>query len=44
VVVLQHGAIVEQGATADLLRAPKSAYARTLLDAARQMEGLPCLP
>jgi ABC-type glutathione transport system ATPase component len=44
VVVLQQGAIVEHGATADLLRAPTSAYARTLLDAARQMEGLACLP
>jgi ABC-type glutathione transport system ATPase component len=44
VLVLQQGGIVEQGATGELLRAPKSAYARTLLDAARQMEGLPCLP
>ncbi|MBK7114780.1 MAG: ABC transporter ATP-binding protein [Proteobacteria bacterium] len=44
VLVLQQGVIVEQGATAQLLRAPASAYARTLLDAARQMEGLPCLP
>ena len=44
VVVLQQGAIVEHGATAELLRAPASAYARSLLDAARQMEGLPCLP
>jgi ABC-type glutathione transport system ATPase component len=44
VLVLQQGTIVEQGATARLLRAPTSAYARTLLDAARQMEGLPCLP
>jgi ABC-type glutathione transport system ATPase component len=43
VLVLQQGVIVEQGATGDLLRAPKSAYARTLLDAARQMQGLPCL-
>ena len=44
VLVLQHGAVVEQGATDQLLRAPRSAYARTLLDAARQMEGLSCLP
>lgn len=44
VLVLQQGAIVEQGDTATLLRAPRSTYARTLLDAARQMEGLPCLP
>jgi peptide/nickel transport system ATP-binding protein len=44
VLVLQQGAMVEQGFTSDLLRAPKSAYARTLLDAARQMEGLSCLP
>jgi len=44
VLVLQQGVIVEQGATVELLRAPRSAYARTLLDAARQMEGLPCLP
>jgi ABC-type glutathione transport system ATPase component len=41
--VLQQGVIVEQGDTGELLRAPKSGYARTLLDAARQMEGLPCL-
>jgi ABC-type glutathione transport system ATPase component len=44
VLVLQQGVIVEQGATAQLLSAPASAYARTLLDAARQMEGLACLP
>jgi ABC-type glutathione transport system ATPase component len=44
VLVLQQGAVVEQGDAAQLLRAPRSAYARTLLDAARQMEGLPCLP
>jgi peptide/nickel transport system ATP-binding protein len=44
VLVLQQGVVVEQGETAQLLRAPASAYARTLLDAARQMEGLPCLP
>jgi len=44
VLVMQQGAIVEQGDTATLLRTPRSAYTRTLLDAARQMEGLPCLP
>lgn len=44
VLVLQQGSVVEQGETRSLLRAPRSAYARTLLDAARQMEGLPCLP
>jgi len=43
VLVMQQGAVVEQGETAELLRAPRSAYARALLDAARQLEGLPCL-
>jgi ABC-type glutathione transport system ATPase component len=44
VLVMQQGAIVEQGDAATLLSSPQSAYARTLLDAARRMEGLPCLP
>jgi ABC-type glutathione transport system ATPase component len=43
ILVMQQGAIVEQGQTAALLSAPRSDYARMLLDAARQMEGLPCL-
>jgi ABC-type glutathione transport system ATPase component len=42
--VLQQGAVVEQGDATQLLRAPASTYARTLLNAARQLEGLPCLP
>jgi len=42
--VLEHGIIVEQGETAQLLRSPASDYARTLLNAARELEGLPCLP
>jgi peptide/nickel transport system ATP-binding protein len=44
VLVLDQGGIVEQGEAAQLLRAPSSAYARTLLNAARELEGLPCLP
>lgn len=44
VLVLQQGVVVEQGGAAEMLRAPRSAYARTLRDAARQLEGLPCLP
>lgn len=44
VLVLQQGVVVEQGTTVGLLSAPVSDYARRLLDAARQMEGLPCLP
>jgi peptide/nickel transport system ATP-binding protein len=44
VLVLERGVIVEQGAAAQLLRSPASDYARTLLNAARELEGLPCLP
>ncbi|HXC61016.1 MAG TPA: ABC transporter ATP-binding protein [Steroidobacteraceae bacterium] len=43
VLVLEHGVIVEQGETTQLLRSPVSAYARTLLNAARELEGLSCL-
>jgi len=44
VLVLEEGVIVEQGDAAQLLRAPRSEYARTLLNAARELEGLACLP
>jgi peptide/nickel transport system ATP-binding protein len=44
VLVLERGVIVEQGEALQLLRAPSSVYARTLLNAARELEGLPCLP
>jgi len=44
VVVLEQGCIAEQGATADLLHRPRSPYARKLVQAARQLEGLACLP
>lgn len=33
VVVLRHGRIVEQGTTTDLLRAPREAYTKTLIEA-----------
>ena len=44
VLVMERGVIVERGDAARLLSAPTSAYARTLLNAARELEGLPCLP
>jgi ABC-type glutathione transport system ATPase component len=43
VLVLEHGVIVEQGEAARLLRAPAGEYTRTLLNAARELEGLSCL-
>jgi len=44
VLVLEQGCIVEQGTPAAVLRTPASPYARRLVQAARQLEGLPCLP
>jgi ABC-type glutathione transport system ATPase component len=44
VLVLERGVIVERGDAARLLNAPTSPYARKLLNAARELEGLSCLP
>jgi ABC-type dipeptide/oligopeptide/nickel transport system ATPase component len=44
VLVMEQGVIVERGDAARLLSAPTSEYARRLLNAARELEGLPCLP
>jgi len=43
VLVLEKGCIVEQGTVAAVLGAPSSPHARRLVQAARQLEGLPCL-
>ena len=43
VLVLEKGCIVEEGTVAAVLGAPRSPYARRLVQAARQLEGLPCL-
>ncbi|MGH6727829.1 MAG: ATP-binding cassette domain-containing protein, partial [Pseudolabrys sp.] len=39
--VLRHGKVVEEGAAADLFKAPKSEYTRALLAAAFKMEAAP---
>jgi ABC-type glutathione transport system ATPase component len=43
VLVLEQGCIVEEGTPAAVLRTPSSPYANRLVQAARQLEGLPCL-
>jgi len=40
-IVLRHGKLVEEGAAADLFKAPKSDYTRALLAAAFNLETAP---